>query len=116
MGCHEGWECEDCMYNKGHCTYTEEEMNLQQIAEEVEKRDYKETMEQAEVLIKARGREKPEEGTLEWFYSTHPPDYNVKEPINAMSGAIKFGGGSKSGKKHKVVKKSNPFDYLRAES
>lgn len=112
MNCPNGWtECELCKYYRlKQCEYdfAEEKVDLKEIAAEVEKSVARDARESGEKLIKKR---ELEEGSLEWFYSMKPPDNNVLEPINAMSGAIVLGGGSKSGGK-KSKKGNKPTVYV----
>jgi hypothetical protein len=97
----------------------EEEMNLQQISEEIERKDIKQAHEDAERLIKANEkREKSEEGLTEhekfWrdWARTSPPDSLVqREPTNAMSGAIEHGGGSNNSRRKQPAKKMP--EYLK---
>jgi hypothetical protein len=111
MNCPQGWLCnEDCAYYLGieRCDYVEEVVNLKEIAATIEVRHIEKAKEDAEKIIR-----KNELGSLEWFYSTKPPDNSVLEPINAMSGSISFGGG---GIKRKKSKKGNkPTTYVWGE-
>lgn len=111
MNCPNGWPCNDeCAYylRIDRCDFAEEKVDLKEIAAEVEKSVAREARESGEKIIKKR---ELEEGSLEWFYSTKPPDNNVLEPINAMSGAVILGGGSKSGRRKQPAKKMP--EYLK---
>lgn len=111
--CQEGWECEDCAYNKGRCTYEEEyrEVNIQEIADQIEQQVSAGAKKDAEA-IKSR---EPED-FWQWWGRTSPPDsLKQREPINAMSGAINFGGGNSSRVK-KSKKGNKPTVYVWGET
>lgn len=124
--CSNGWECGDeCyywdIYNK-QCNYhAEERAELQKIADEIGEKDRRQAREEVKWirqysdpvrLIKASSA-----NFWDWWAGSSPPDsLKQKEPINAMSGAIELGGGSKSGKKRKKPPRTNPYDYLINQS
>lgn len=103
------------MYNKkAYCALIvgEETVNIQEIADKIEQQETKQVIKDAEG-IKAK---EPELGEHERFWRdwarTSPPDsLKQREPINAMSGGIVFGGGSKNSRRKQPAKKMP--EYLK---
>jgi predicted Zn-dependent peptidase len=96
LNCPHNWDfCELCL-NKLLC-----ESGIYKPEEEKEPEKPQEVIEEP---VKEVEREKPKEGTLEWLYRTHPPDYNVKEVL-PLDGAMTFGGGSSSKRRKQPAKK-----------
>lgn len=116
--CPFNFECEDCLYNKkAYCSYIaeEEQVNLQEIADKIEKQDYEQTMKDAEALIKANEeREKTEsEAFWSWWGRTSPvdPQCMQKPVILPMPGGFQPGGGSSSRRRKQPSKKAP--EYLK---
>lgn len=117
--CPRGWECNElCAYYfkfDGSCTYTEEErVNLKEIAEETEKRDYKETMEQTETLKKAnevRVKTESEAFWSWWGQTTHRYTINEKEVLPLYN--VPMPGGGSNSKRRKQPTKKMP-EYLKS--
>lgn len=112
--CPNGWkDCEVCLYKHpcklGLYEPEEDEVNIQEIADKIEKQDKEQVKKDAEV-IKLKNEH---EDFWQWWGRTSPPDsLKQREPVNAMSGAIERGGGSKSGKKKKLKKPSDWRPYM----
>lgn len=114
MDCPQGWECDDCLYlTQNECTW-EEEVNIQEIADKIEQHETKQVIKDAEVIKSKELKELDEHEKFwrDWARTSPPDSLKQREPINAMSGEIERGGGSKSGKRHKAAKKTIA-EYLK---
>lgn len=90
----------------------ESESHRQAVCEAAEQAQ-KITGENAKASIKSVAQTESDEFWQRWGrYSPPDPLTRQREPVNAMSGAIERGGGSKSGKKHKNPVKKAP-EYMK---